>query len=92
MLMALIYFCAFVYFGAMVSFPASNEADVVMAFVTQNVNALWIAYFTIYVVFGVLLDLCWLLVIRLNQKTKKPIDIQLFPIWPRVPDPDPGVH
>ena len=55
MLMALIYFCAFVYFGAMVSFPASNEADVVMAFVTQNVNALWIAYFTIYVVFGVLL-------------------------------------
>ena len=39
----------------MVSFPASNEADVVMAFVTQNVNALWIAYFTIYVVFGVLL-------------------------------------
>ena len=57
MLMALIYFCAFVYFGAMVSFPASNEADVVMAFVTQNVNALWIAYFTIYVVFGVLLVL-----------------------------------
>ena len=55
MLMALIYVCAFVYFGAMVSFPASNEADVVMAFVTQNVNALWIAYFTIYVVFGVLL-------------------------------------
>ena len=54
-LMALIYVCAFVYFGAMVSFPASNEADVVMAFVTQNVNALWIAYFTIYVVFGVLL-------------------------------------
>ncbi|SHH02877.1 hypothetical protein SAMN05216361_3517 [Marisediminitalea aggregata] len=55
MLMALIYVCAFVYFGAMVSFPASNEADVVMAFVTQNVNALWIAYFTIYVIFGVLL-------------------------------------
>lgn len=54
-LMALIYVCAFVYFGAMVSFPASNEADVVMAFVTQNVNALWIAYFTIYVIFGVLL-------------------------------------
>lgn len=55
MLMALIYVCAFVYFGAMVSFPASNEADVVMAFVTQNINALWIAYFTIYVIFGVLL-------------------------------------
>ena len=55
MLMALIYVYAFVYFGAMVSFPASNEADVVMAFVTQNVNALWIAYFTIYVIFGVLL-------------------------------------
>lgn len=55
MLMALIYVCAFVYFGAMVSFPASNEVDVVMAFVTQNVNALWIAYFTIYVIFGVLL-------------------------------------
>ena len=55
MLMALIYVCAFVYFGAMVSFPASNEADAVMAFVTQNVNALWIAYFTIYVIFGVLL-------------------------------------
>ena len=55
MLMALIYVCAFVYFGAMVSFPASNEANVVMAFVTQNVNALWIAYFTIYVIFGVLL-------------------------------------
>ncbi len=55
MLMALIYVCAFIYFGAMVSFPASNEADVVMAFVTQNVNALWIAYFTIYVIFGVLL-------------------------------------
>lgn len=53
--MALIYVGAFVYFGAFLGFPDSKHADVVMPFLAQNHHALWLAYFMIYVAFGVLL-------------------------------------
>ena len=55
LLMALIYIGAFVYFGALLGFPDSKHADVVMPFLAQHHHALWLVYFMIYVAFGVLL-------------------------------------
>ncbi|WP_370298019.1 hypothetical protein [Aestuariibacter sp. GS-14] len=68
MFMAFIYAGAFVYFGAFLSFPASKAPEVVMTFLAQHQQALGLAYFLIYVVFGVLLAT---LVTALNEKLKR---------------------
>lgn len=68
MFMAFIYAGAFVYFGAILSFPASKAPEVVMTFLAQHQQALGLAYFLIYVVFGVLLAM---LVTALNEKLKR---------------------
>jgi hypothetical protein len=55
MLLGLIYIAAFVYFGAFFSYPASGTPEEKMRFLVDHQLEVSVVYFSIYVLFGVLL-------------------------------------
>lgn len=64
---ALIYICAFIYFGVFWSYPSTGSPTEKMAYLAQNHLAFSTIYFLMYIVFGVFLAV---LVIGLHEKLK----------------------
>ena len=54
-LLGLIYIAAFVYFGAFFSYPASGTPEAKMRFLSNHQLEVSVVYFSIYILFGVLL-------------------------------------
>jgi len=67
-LLGLIYIAAFVYFGAFFSYPASGSPEEKMRFLADHQLEVSIVYFSIYVLFGVLLAI---LVVGMHEILKK---------------------
>lgn len=65
--LGLIYIAAFVYFGAFFSYPASGSPADKMRFLADHQLAVSVVYFSIYVLFGVLLAI---LVVGLHEMLK----------------------
>ena len=68
MLLGLIYIAAFVYFGAFFSYPASGSSGEKMRFLAEHQLEVSIVYFSIYILFGVLLAI---LVVGVHETLKK---------------------
>lgn len=63
-LLGLIYIAAFIYFGAFFAYPAGGSPAEKMRFLAEHQRAVSVVYFSIYVLFGVLLAI---LVVGLHE-------------------------
>jgi hypothetical protein len=72
-LLGLIYVAAFVYFGALFSYPASGTPEEKMRFLVDHQLAVSVAYFSIYVLFGILLAVLVVGVHELLQEASPPM-------------------
>lgn len=67
-LLGLIYIAAFVYFGALFSYPVSGTPEERMRFLADHQLEVSVVYFSIYVLFGVLLAI---VVVGVHESLKK---------------------